>query len=41
MKLDLLYEIDAPKPWAGEHPAQKEGREDECGSQAKIQIAGA
>jgi len=27
MKLDVIYEVDAPKPWGAPHPAGRRARE--------------
>jgi len=38
MKLDLLYEIDVPKPWAGEHPYAQRREEQRAYREALDQI---
>lgn len=38
MKLDLLYEIDVPKPWPGEHPRGQKQAEQEAYREAFEQI---
>ena len=38
MKLDLLYEIDAPKPWGKEHPYGQREREQQAYYDAIEQI---
>ena len=39
MKLDLLYEIDAPKPWTGSHPSGQRAAEQRAYREAVEQIA--
>src|SRR6201986_627640 len=38
MELDLLYEIDAPKPWPGKHPYGQKGVEQAAYREAIEQI---
>jgi alkanesulfonate monooxygenase SsuD/methylene tetrahydromethanopterin reductase-like flavin-dependent oxidoreductase (luciferase family) len=38
MKLDLLYEVDAPKPWNGPHPYGQREREQRAYREAIEQI---
>ncbi len=35
MKLDLLYEVDCPKPWDGSHPQGRRRREQRAYREAK------
>jgi hypothetical protein len=38
MKLDLLYEVDVPKPWPGEHPYGQRAAEQKAYAEAIEQI---
>ena len=38
MKLDLLYEVDSPKPWEGDHPFGQRAREQRAYYEAIEQI---
>ena len=38
MKLDILYEVDAPKPWNGDHPKGQREREQRAYYEAIEQI---
>jgi hypothetical protein len=38
MKLDLLYEVDVPKPWPGEHPHGQRAAEQQAYAEAIEQI---
>ena len=40
MKLDILYEVDAPKPWGAAHPKGQRDREQRAYAEAIEQVLG-